>query len=126
MKINIFLDDERYPEDVKWLELPDVEWYIVRTALDFKDLVINYGISNVNYISFDHDINDWSEPDDRREVTGYDLLKLVCNEAEKIDLLPKCLFHTQNPIGRRNMESYYINYINFIDDKNQIHWYNNL
>jgi hypothetical protein len=126
MKINIFLDDERYPEDVKWLELPDVEWCIVRTALDFKDLVINYGISNINYISFDHDINDWSGPDDSREVTGYDLLKWMCSEAEKIDLLPKCLFHTQNTIGRRNMESYYINYINFIDDKNQIHWYNNL
>lgn len=118
--INIFLDDERHPKDVTWVKLPDVEWHIVRTALDFKALVLEYGIKNINYISFDHDINDWSGPDYRREVTGYDLLRWLCYEAQGIYLLPKCMFHTQNPIGKKNMESYYINYLNFIDDKNQI------
>ncbi len=115
--INIFLDDERYPEDVTWVKLPEVDWHIVRTALDFKALVLDQGVENLNYISFDHDINDWSGTDNRKEVTGYDLLKWLCYET---DLLPKCMFHTQNPIGKKNMESYYINYLNFINDKNQI------
>ena len=115
--INVFLDDERYPKDVTWTKLPEVDWHIVRTALDFKALVLDQGVENLNYISFDHDINDWSGTDNRKEVTGYDLLKWLCYEA---DLLPKCMFHTQNPIGKKNMESYYINYLNFIDDKNQI------
>ena len=118
--INIFLDDERSPEDVTWVKLPEVDWYIVRTALDFKDLVTKQGVQNINYISFDHDINDWSGSENNKEVTGYDLLKWLCYEAVVIDLLPKCMFHTQNPIGRKNMESYYINYLNFVDDKNQI------
>lgn len=115
--INIFLDDERYPEDVTWVKLPEVDWHIVRTALDFKALVLDQGVENLNYISFDHDINDWSGTDNRKEVTGYDLLKWLCYET---DLLPKCMFHTQNPIGKKNMESYYINYLNFINDKNRI------
>ena len=114
--INIFLDDERYPEDVTWMQLPNVEWCIVRTALDFKDLVLEYGIKNIGYISFDHDINDWSGPEDRREVTGYDLLRWMCDLVTTYEI-PKCIFHTQNPIGRNNMESYYNNYLNFINDK---------
>ena len=115
MFINIFLDDERYPGDVTWVELHEVDWHIVRTALDFKFLVLEHGIKNINYISFDHDIASFTE--ENKEITGYDLLRWLCYEA---DLLPKCTFHTQNPIGKKNMESYYINYLNFIDDKNQI------
>ena len=119
MFINIFLDDERHPKDVTWVKLPDVEWHIVRTALDFKALVLEYGIKNINYISFDHDINDWSGLCGRREVTGYDLLKWLCDLVTEAEI-PECMFHTQNPIGKKNMESYYINYLNFINDKNRI------
>lgn len=115
MKINIFLDDERFPEDIKWLELPGVKWVIVRTALDFKDVVISEGLENIGIISFDHDINDWSGPDHDREVTGYTLLKWLCNLITTYKI-PECIFHTQNPIGRSNMESYYTNYLNYIDD----------
>ena len=32
----IFLDDERNPEDVTWIKYPEnVEWFIVRTVLNF-------------------------------------------------------------------------------------------
>ena len=115
--INIFLDDERYPEDVTWVKLPEVDWHIVRTALDFKDLIVKQGVQNINYISFDHDIASFTEGGN--ETTGYDLIKWLCYEAQG-NLIPQCFFHTNNQIGKRNMESYYINYLNFVDDKNQI------
>lgn len=102
--INIFLDDERYPEDVTWLGMPDVEWHIVRTALEFKWLVETKGLSNIGIISFDLDINDYSG-DNGEEVTGYDLVKWLCRAD--INNLPECIFHTKNNIGRINMLSYY-------------------
>jgi hypothetical protein len=56
--INIFLDDERFPEDVTWIELPSVEWTIVRTQEEFQQLIIATGLQNVNHISYDNDLGE--------------------------------------------------------------------
>ena len=105
---NIFLDDERFPSDVTWINLPDVKWVVLRTSFDFKFFIEEAGMSNIGYISFDHDINDYSGANGS-EVTGYDLLKwLIDNDLGN---LPKCLFHSKNPIGKKNMEMYYNNYL---------------
>ena len=58
----IFLDDERIPEDVYWMEIKnnEVQYKIVRNFEDFKDSVMEMYNSSVPiqnmYLSFDHDL----------------------------------------------------------------------
>ncbi len=54
MKTYVFLDDERNPEDVTWLLLPDYDWDIVRTQEQFEHHVKAFGIPD--HISFDNDL----------------------------------------------------------------------
>lgn len=102
--IGLFLDDERNPEDVKWVNYPDgIEWYIVRRMCDFMFTVLH---CDFDVISFDHDIQDFNSMG--QESTGYDCLKWLADRC--IDTgkqLPNCYFHTQNPVGKNNMEQYY-------------------
>ena len=49
----IFLDDERKPTDVTWINYPDnVDWVVVRTKTEFCDM----GFKGCDIISFDHDL----------------------------------------------------------------------
>jgi hypothetical protein len=109
----IFIDDERNVEDVTWIEYPKgIQWYIINRAIDFEfflstcvidDSLIDY------YISFDHDIQSYDF--NSNEITGYDLLKQMCNAIMDYNLgLPTVYFHTQNPVGRKNMETYWDNF----------------
>ena len=111
-KLGLFLDDERNPEDVTWVDYPDnVDWYVVRNKNDFMIYLIKY---DFDYVSFDHDIQCYNKNGD--EITGYDCLKsfcLVLNQLYK--KIPKCFFHTQNPIGKKNMESYYNNFLKSVN-----------
>ena len=107
--IGIFLDDERNPEDVTWLQYDkDVVWSVVRTKVQFDELVkLTSLLGQTFVVSFDHDIQDFK---DGVEQTGYDCLKSLvdfCLDNEKP--LPVCFFHTQNPVGKSNMVSYYEN-----------------
>lgn len=53
---NLFLDDEREPRDVKWVELPLVHWTIVRNYDEFVEIITRQGVpANV---TFDHDLAD--------------------------------------------------------------------
>jgi len=54
--MNIFLDDERCPKDVKWIELPLVKGTIVRSYDEFIKKIKEYG--SPKRISFDHDLSD--------------------------------------------------------------------
>lgn len=112
----LFLDDERYPEDVTWVQYPDnVEWTIVRSFWDFNNELLH---SDFDYdiVSFDHDIQSFV---DGREYTGYDCLKCLLSVetmiGNKLDNI-QFFFHTQNPVGKKNMESYYQNYVNFMKE----------
>jgi len=105
--LGIFLDDERFPADVTWVKYPDgIKWTIVRTWYDFV-----FELSELTgefCVSFDHDIQSYDETG--KEFTGYDCIKHlidVCIDSEKA--IPVCYFHTQNPIGLKNMVSYYEN-----------------
>lgn len=106
--IGIFLDDERFPEDVTWIKYPDyIEWFIVRRMNDLLFAIMN--MENEEYcISFDHDIQDFDTLG--HENTGYTCLKNVisyCMDTKKT--IPICYFHTQNPVGLMNMRKYYEN-----------------
>lgn len=56
MKRFLFLDDERWPKDVTWIQIPDVQWDIVRTQADFEYYINELGIPD--HISFDNDLGD--------------------------------------------------------------------
>ena len=62
----LFLDDERYPQDVTWIKYPDnIEWTIVRSFQDFS-LEMTHGDNDYYVYSFDHDIQSYI---DGREYT---------------------------------------------------------
>ena len=54
---NLFLDDDpkRIPHKLTWIDLPPVQWTIVRNYDDFVATIEKDGLPNM--ISFDHDIN---------------------------------------------------------------------
>lgn len=105
MNYSIFLDDERNPQDVTWIELPNIKWIIIRDFSWFK-FYINGRMPE--YITFDHDLQDFNE--DGTENTGYTCLKWLVDYCIDHDMmLPGCFFHSMNPIGVKNMKSYYEN-----------------
>lgn len=109
----IFLDDERMPNQVPWMLYPcgDIVWHIARTFEEFQHLVLH---DTFDVVSFDHDLQDFDV--NGREYTGMDCLKFLINKhlAENV-FLPICYFHSQNPIGRDNMQALYHNAINYFD-----------
>lgn len=110
MSYSIFLDDERIPTDVTWLKLPDTLWYVARTYQAFIDGIQLRGMPE--YITFDHDLQDFNE--DGSENTGYTCLKWLVEYCIDHDMmLPVCFFHSMNPIGVKNMKSYYENALKF-------------
>lgn len=106
--IGVFLDDERNPDDVTWLKYnQDIDWYVVRRMNDFLFRIFNMEESEY-VVSFDHDIQDYDLTG--KENTGYDCLKsLVDFCLDTGAKLPVCFFHTQNPVGKQNMQAYYEN-----------------
>jgi hypothetical protein len=119
--MNIFLDDERLPKDVKWIELPLVEWTISRNYYDFVKLVQNEW---PKIISFDHDLGpksynelfknnmqSFNYDNLNGEKTGYDCLRFLIGKAVELNrVLPEIYIHTMNPIGRDNMMALIANY----------------
>lgn len=99
----LFLDDERNPEDVKWITYPEnIEWTIIRTYDEFiKEVKYNH----FDILSFDHDIQDFSKGS---ELTGYDCLKYYCNHVGHICSIT---IHSMNPIGKANMLMYWNNFV---------------
>lgn len=103
--IGIFLDDERFPHDVKWIEYPKhVDWIIVRDYWDFVYVIRDSYCDNY-FVSFDHDLMCF---DDDKEYTGMDCLKwLIGYCVDNNKQIPVAYFHTKNPIGEKNMKEYY-------------------
>lgn len=52
---HLFLDDNRNPRDVIWIDLPPVEWTVVRSYEEFTKTIEHNGVPAT--VSFDHDIN---------------------------------------------------------------------
>ena len=114
--IGIFLDDERTPSRVSWIDYPeDITWKTVRTFEDFKSAVKDCWDEPYE-VSFDHDIQDYNLNGD--EVTGYTALKWLVDYIIEYNFpLPEAVyFHTKNPVGKRNMESYWSNFLDNLED----------
>lgn len=115
-KFLVFLDDERNHQDVYWVDYPKYHRiHTIRTFETFKSQVVSIlnlslpekeTISMIDF-SFDHDIQDFDS--DGVERTGYDCVKWLCDYCmeRNIDLAKlSYTVHSQNPIGKKNIESY--------------------
>lgn len=102
----LFLDDERMPEDVKWVLYPkDVDWVIVR---DYSEFVEECTSKDFDIVSFDHDLGHV-----RDYKSGYECVKFLVELLfdEKLKVVPTTYFHSKNPIGKKNMSLYWKNAI---------------
>jgi hypothetical protein len=114
---HLFLDDERLPEDVHWLLLPDLDWVVVRSYDEFVRTVQQRGVPAT--VSFDHDLCDEhyqalleglivGEPDrEFAEKTGYHCAEWLLAHCRALGQPPPAAIyvHTLNPIGRERIRA---------------------
>ena len=113
MTWNLFIDDERSPHEVFWADsgtlarYHEQDWEIARSMVQVAAAINRHG-KMPSFISFDHDLGEFSK-------TGYDIAKWLC----ELDMQQQYRFskdfnyyvHSQNPIGKQNIESYINNYM---------------
>ena len=117
---NLFLDDERYPHQVKWVELPLVEWKIVRSYTEFVNHIKQHGLPA--RVTFDHDLAFEHYPvfeadggihspttipyDKYSEKTGYHCALWLAEYCQEKALpYPEAYIHTMNRVGKENIRS---------------------
>ena len=106
---NLFLDDERFPKNVTWIQLPLVNWIIVRDFKQFVNIIEKRGLPNT--VSFDHDLAEdhyrTTIPKiDYKEKTGYECAKWLVEYCMERNLnFPNYTVHSMNPIGKQNIIS---------------------
>lgn len=97
----IFIDDERMPPD------DGSYWYIVRNFNQFKHVITTERFPN--FISFDHDLGE-------NEPTGYDIAHYIVELDLDHNIIPgnfKWYTHSQNPIGKANIDNLLTKYLDF-------------
>lgn len=109
MTYKLFIDDERFPKD---------EDFIITRS--FKE-TIEYLKKNwcPVFITFDHDLGlnkDW------KELNWYDIVKWIVEKDLKSNwkFIPTNFsfsVHSMNPVGRKNIEDYFNNYLKFKKEK---------
>jgi hypothetical protein len=126
----LFLDDIRIPKDCANGLVPsqlnkfywEDNWIIVRSYNEFVKWILDNDLPE--FISFDHDLADihytmdFSKDSNQQmtEKTGYDCAKWLANYCmEKNKLIPQYVVHSQNPIGKVNIQSYLENFKRFIN-----------
>jgi len=115
MSYYLFLDDLRNPEDVTWVNLPKVDWVVVRSYAEFRDYIESNGFPR--FISFDHDladehyVNTGYMGNSHFEKTGYDCAKWLVEVClDSWTELPDFVVHSMNPVGKKNIEAYLNNF----------------
>ena len=98
MNYKLFIDDEREPIGG--------DWVIARSHWEAIEIIIRRGMPK--FISFDHDLGDGP--------TGYDFAKwLIETDLDQKGKLISTDFefyvHSQNPIGKKNIENLFNNYL---------------
>lgn len=125
MKYYLILDDVRSIEQVKRLvDLPLVDWVLVKDYVSFKRMITLYGCPE--FVSYDHDLGTEAYEEyanSRRtgiidysklsEKTGYDCAKDLVELCMRNNIPhPPYAIHSMNSIGRANIDSYIKNYNN--------------
>jgi len=124
----LFLDDIRIPKDCANGIVPshlnklywDNDWDVVRSYDKFVSWIVKNGLPD--FISFDHDLADvhytmdFSDKNDGgKEKTGYECAKWLVDYCmdQKLDI-PSFIVHSQNPVGKANIQSYLLNAKRFV------------
>lgn len=92
--MNLFIDDERNPKDVFWIEYPaDIKnWEIVRSYNEALNFIKKNGLPS--FISFDNDLGENSKE-------GYYIALFITDYCLDNNLtFPDCAVHSQNNIAR--------------------------
>ena len=109
----LFLDDIRFPADVKYDLGPYRNLIICRTMDDAVWCVEQYGLPI--FISFDHDLADVHYIIGDGEKTGYTFAKWFCDYVMDNDLELHEDFgffvHSMNPVGAENIRRYMENFL---------------
>ena len=102
----LFIDDERFPPN------DGKDWVIARNHFEVFELIFDLGMPS--FVSFDHDLGEESQD-------GYEIVKeMVDISIKTIDDKYKIgsdfdfYVHSQNPIGKKNIECYLNNYLKMI------------
>jgi hypothetical protein len=121
----LFLDDERDPFKVTWVEMPLGPWEIVRSYAEFVKTITEKGLPI--FVAFDHDLADehyrrsMYNPDRHysnyytdgtfKEKTGYECAVWLVNYCiDNNTDFPQYVVHSMNPIGKENIISYIESY----------------
>jgi len=113
----LFLDDERDPYKVTWVDMPLGPWEVVRSYEEFVGWMTKNGVPS--FVSFDHDLgpeamrrvttlkdNPLYDHTKLKEKTGYHCsLWLVEYCLEHKIKIPNYQVHSLNPIGQENIRS---------------------
>lgn len=114
----LFLDDERSPDKVTWVTIPDMhKILVVRNYDQFVECIETHGLPE--FVCFDHDLadchyaamlqdtNPMAPFDYGSEKTGFDCAKFLVNHcADNGYKFPKYVIHSMNPIGKERISSY--------------------
>lgn len=124
MSYNLFLDDERNPWDVSWVNIRKEKYRVVRNFAEFVSCITALGVPD--YVTFDHDLADDHykamqietmqmtsmfggavEVDYGHKQTGYDCAKWLvehCHTNKRT--FPQYNVHSLNPVGSERIRSY--------------------
>ena len=105
--MKLYLDDIRNPHQSGY---QDNEWIVCRNDTEFVSAIEQH-FSELEIISFDNDLANFDS--DGNEVTGYAVLKWLCNYILDNNLHASNLeirFHTANVVGKENMMCYWRNF----------------
>lgn len=98
--MKLFLDDVRDP--------PDDTWVVARSYDEAVEVIQLHGLSNIEMVSFDHDLGS--------EKTGMDVAHFLINlDLDTGALLDQFTFkvHSANPVGHENIEALLERYLRF-------------
>jgi hypothetical protein len=99
------------------------DWNIVRSFDQFAKWIVTNGLPD--FIAFDHDLADvhyrmdfsGNKENQGTEKTGYDCAKWLGDYCIQNNLkLPEFVVHSQNPVGKANIQGYLNNVKKFIEN----------
>lgn len=115
----MFLDDERMPAG------DPTEWVICRNMAEVCAAITRHGCMP-SFVSFDHDLGDrFAVIDGMPTGDGLDVAKYLCSLDQNTDARFPAGFswyaHTQNPVGRDNINGYMQSYMTHrLNDDEQV------
>lgn len=114
MSYFLFLDDERSPKQVTWVDLPAQNWVIVRSYKEFVREIKQRGVPV--FVSFDHDLSFEHYPFNEvnptlkipykayKEKTGLHCAEYLLNVCKELKVpFPRFAVHSMNIIGKQNI-----------------------